>query len=119
MVNNGYQRQTAMDIVAGGAADLVSFGRPFIGNPTSCVACARTSAGGVRQEDAVRRRRGGYTTIRRSTGRRPLIAPPAAGPEEIAGMSASMPQLLLRNARIFDGTNAECAEGMSVLVATG
>ena len=33
MVNNGYQRQTAMDIVAGGAADLVSFGRPFIGNP--------------------------------------------------------------------------------------
>ena len=33
MVNNGYQRQMAMDIVAGGAADLVSFGRPFIGNP--------------------------------------------------------------------------------------
>ena len=34
-------------------------------------------------------------------------------------MSASMPQLLLRNARIFDGTSAECAEGMSVLVADG
>ncbi len=33
MVNNGYQRQMAMDIVASGAADLVSFGRPFIGNP--------------------------------------------------------------------------------------
>ena len=33
MVNNGYQRQMAMDVVAGGAADLVSFGRPFIGNP--------------------------------------------------------------------------------------
>jgi N-ethylmaleimide reductase len=33
IVNNGYQRQTAMDIVASGAADLVSFGRPFIGNP--------------------------------------------------------------------------------------
>jgi len=33
MVNNGYQRQMAIDIVAGGAADLVSFGRPFIGNP--------------------------------------------------------------------------------------
>jgi N-ethylmaleimide reductase len=33
MVNNGYQRQMAMDIVAGGTADLVSFGRPFIGNP--------------------------------------------------------------------------------------
>jgi len=33
MVNNGYQRQMAMQIVASGAADLVSFGRPFIGNP--------------------------------------------------------------------------------------
>jgi len=33
MVNNGYQRQMAMDIFATGAADLVSFGRPFIGNP--------------------------------------------------------------------------------------
>ena len=33
MVNNGYQRQMAMDILDGGAADLVSFGRPFIGNP--------------------------------------------------------------------------------------
>jgi N-ethylmaleimide reductase len=33
MVNNGYQRRMAMDIVASGAADLVSFGRPFIGNP--------------------------------------------------------------------------------------
>jgi len=33
MVNNGYQRQMAMDVVASGAADLVSFGRPFIGNP--------------------------------------------------------------------------------------
>ena len=34
-------------------------------------------------------------------------------------MSASMHQLLFRNARIFDGTSAECAEGMSVLVADG
>lgn len=33
MVNNGYQRQMAMDVVASGGADLVSFGRPFIGNP--------------------------------------------------------------------------------------
>jgi len=33
MVNNGYQRQMAIDAVASGAADLVSFGRPFIGNP--------------------------------------------------------------------------------------
>jgi N-ethylmaleimide reductase len=33
MVNNGYQRQMAMDIVASGAADLVSFGRPYIANP--------------------------------------------------------------------------------------
>ena len=32
MVNNGYQRQMALDIVTSGAADLVSFGRPFIGN---------------------------------------------------------------------------------------
>jgi len=33
MVNNGYQRQMALYAVASGAADLVSFGRPFIGNP--------------------------------------------------------------------------------------
>lgn len=33
MVNNGYQRQMALEAVASGAADLVSFGRPFIGNP--------------------------------------------------------------------------------------
>jgi N-ethylmaleimide reductase len=33
MVNNGYQRQMALDAVATGAADLVSFGRPFICNP--------------------------------------------------------------------------------------
>ncbi len=33
IVNNGYQRKMAMDAVASGAADLVSFGRPFISNP--------------------------------------------------------------------------------------
>jgi N-ethylmaleimide reductase len=33
MVNNGYDRRMAMEAVASGAADLVSFGRPFIGNP--------------------------------------------------------------------------------------
>ena len=33
MVNNGYSRQMALDAVAGGAADLVAFGRPFIANP--------------------------------------------------------------------------------------
>ena len=33
MVNNGYQRQMALEAVASGAADLVSFGRPFISNP--------------------------------------------------------------------------------------
>ena len=33
MVNNGYDRQMALDAVASGAADLVSFGRPFISNP--------------------------------------------------------------------------------------
>jgi N-ethylmaleimide reductase len=33
IVNNGYQRQMAMDVVASGGADLVSFGRPYIGNP--------------------------------------------------------------------------------------
>jgi len=34
-------------------------------------------------------------------------------------MSTSTPRLLFRNARIFDGTNADCAEGMHVLVADG
>ena len=33
MVNNGYDRQMAIDAVATGRADLVSFGRPFIANP--------------------------------------------------------------------------------------
>ena len=33
IVNNGYRRQMALDAVASGAADLVSFGRPFVGNP--------------------------------------------------------------------------------------
>jgi N-ethylmaleimide reductase len=33
MVNNGYTRQMALDAVAGGTADLVAFGKPFIANP--------------------------------------------------------------------------------------
>jgi N-ethylmaleimide reductase len=33
MVNNGYDRAAALAAVASGAADLVSFGRPFIANP--------------------------------------------------------------------------------------
>jgi N-ethylmaleimide reductase len=33
MVNNGYDRQMAMDAVASGRADLVSFGRLFMANP--------------------------------------------------------------------------------------
>jgi N-ethylmaleimide reductase len=33
MVNNGYDRQMALDAVSSGRADLVSFGRLFIANP--------------------------------------------------------------------------------------
>ena len=33
MVNNGYTRAMALDVVACGAADLVAFGKPFISNP--------------------------------------------------------------------------------------
>ncbi|HEX6704034.1 MAG TPA: alkene reductase [Albitalea sp.] len=33
MVNNGYHRQMAIDVVDSGRADLVAFGRPFIANP--------------------------------------------------------------------------------------
>jgi len=33
IVNNGYTRSMAMDVVARGAADMVAFGRPFISNP--------------------------------------------------------------------------------------
>ena len=33
IVNNGYRRETAIDAVASGRADLVSFGRSFICNP--------------------------------------------------------------------------------------
>ncbi len=33
IVNNGYTRKTALEAVASGYADLVSFGRPFIANP--------------------------------------------------------------------------------------
>jgi N-ethylmaleimide reductase len=32
-VNNGYNRQMAIDVVASGQADVVAFGRPFISNP--------------------------------------------------------------------------------------
>lgn len=33
MVNNGYDREMALEVVASGRADLVSFGRAFIANP--------------------------------------------------------------------------------------
>ena len=33
MVNNGYTRQMALDVVANGQADLVAFGKAFISNP--------------------------------------------------------------------------------------
>jgi N-ethylmaleimide reductase len=33
MVNNGYDRQMALDAVAQGRADLVAFGKAFIANP--------------------------------------------------------------------------------------
>lgn len=33
MVNNGYDRQMALEVVASGKADVVAFGRPFIANP--------------------------------------------------------------------------------------
>lgn len=33
IANNSYDRQMAMDAVVSGHADMVSFGRPFIGNP--------------------------------------------------------------------------------------
>jgi N-ethylmaleimide reductase len=33
MLNNGYDRQMAIDAVAQGHADVVAFGRPFISNP--------------------------------------------------------------------------------------
>jgi N-ethylmaleimide reductase len=33
IVNNGYSRAMAMEAVAGGRADMVAFGRPFVGNP--------------------------------------------------------------------------------------
>jgi N-ethylmaleimide reductase len=33
MVNNGYNREMALDAVASGRADLVAVGRPFIANP--------------------------------------------------------------------------------------
>jgi N-ethylmaleimide reductase len=33
MVNNGYDRQMAIDAVASGRADLVSFGRLFMAHP--------------------------------------------------------------------------------------
>ncbi len=33
IANNGYGRQTAIDAVASGHADMIAFGKPFIGNP--------------------------------------------------------------------------------------
>ena len=43
MANNGYDRQMAIDAIAGASADLVSFGRLFIANP-DLVARFKTSA---------------------------------------------------------------------------
>ncbi len=33
IANNGYDRQRAIDATASGHADMVAFGKPFIGNP--------------------------------------------------------------------------------------
>ena len=33
MVNNGYDRQLAIDTAESGKADLIAFGKPFIANP--------------------------------------------------------------------------------------
>ena len=33
MANNGYTRELAIETLAAGRADLISFGRPFIANP--------------------------------------------------------------------------------------
>jgi N-ethylmaleimide reductase len=33
IVNNGYTRTMAIDVIGSGAADMVAFGRPFISNP--------------------------------------------------------------------------------------
>lgn len=33
LANNGYDRQRALDATAGGHADMIAFGKPFIGNP--------------------------------------------------------------------------------------
>ena len=33
MVNNGYGRETGIEVIASGKADLVAYGRPFISNP--------------------------------------------------------------------------------------
>ena len=33
IANNGYDRQRALDATAGGHADMIAFGKPFIGNP--------------------------------------------------------------------------------------
>ena len=44
MVNNGYQRQMALDAVASGAADLVAFGKPFISNPDLGLRLRRAAA---------------------------------------------------------------------------
>jgi N-ethylmaleimide reductase len=33
MVNNGYSRELAIQVIADGKAELIAFGRPFISNP--------------------------------------------------------------------------------------
>ena len=33
IASNGYDRQRALDVTASGRADMVAFGRDFIGNP--------------------------------------------------------------------------------------
>ena len=33
LANNGYDRRKALDATASGRADMIAFGKPFIGNP--------------------------------------------------------------------------------------
>jgi len=40
IANNGYDPERAARAILAGDADLVSFGRPFIANPTTPNACA-------------------------------------------------------------------------------
>ncbi len=78
MVNNGYDRQMAIDAVAGGRADLVAFGRLFMANPDLVARLKQDAALNSLMDPSTFYGGGahGYTDYPTLAQRRPVGVPP-------------------------------------------